>query len=66
MKLILIATNISTLFLIYSAFFRMKLYQDAYGLTRLRVLVYLFLIFEIFILVYNIFSIYKEENIKLN
>lgn len=63
MKLIVIATNISTLFLIYSAFFRMKLYQDAYGLTRLRVLVYLFLIFEIFILLYNILSI--EEKIKV-
>lgn len=35
-----------TLILLISSYYRMSLYDNAYGFTRLRVLVYIFLIFE--------------------
>lgn len=45
-KLMLIYLCIITGILLVSSYFRMSLYDSAYGFTRLRVLVYIFLAFE--------------------
>ncbi|WP_326906692.1 DUF4153 domain-containing protein [Sedimentibacter sp. MB31-C6] len=45
-KLLLIYLCILTGVLLISSFYRMSLYDGVYGFTRLRILVYLFLIFE--------------------
>lgn len=45
-KLMLIYLCILTGILLVSSYYRMSLYDSAYGFTRLRILVYLFLIFE--------------------
>lgn len=67
-KLMLIYLCVITGILLVSSYYRMSLYDGAYGFTRLRVLVYIFLIFEaiglIATLVYiikhnfNIFAVY--------
>jgi hypothetical protein len=45
-KLMLIYLCVITGILLVSSYYRMSLYDGAYGFTRLRVLVYIFLIFE--------------------
>ncbi len=45
-KLLLIYLCLITGILLVSSYYRMSLYDSAYGFTRLRVLVYIFLIFE--------------------
>nr|WP_312576387.1 DUF4173 domain-containing protein [Sedimentibacter sp.] len=45
-KIFMIYLGLLTLVMLISSFYRMMLYDNEYGYTRLRVLVYLFLIFE--------------------
>lgn len=45
-KLMLIYLCVITVILLVSSYYRMSLYDSAYGFTRLRILVYIFLIFE--------------------
>lgn len=45
-KLLMMYLALLTLVMLISSFYRMMLYDNEYGYTRLRVLVYLFLIFE--------------------
>ncbi|HHZ01920.1 MAG TPA: DUF4173 domain-containing protein [Tissierellia bacterium] len=45
-KLMLIYLCVITGILLVSSYYRMSLYDSAYGFTRLRVLVYIFLVFE--------------------
>lgn len=45
-KLFMMYLGLLTLVMLISSFYRMMLYDNEYGYTRLRVLVYLFLIFE--------------------
>jgi len=45
-KVFMIYLGVLTLIMLISSFYRMMLYDNAYGYTRLRILVYLFLIFE--------------------
>lgn len=67
-KLMLIYLCVITGILLVSSYYRMSLYDNAYGFTRLRVLVYIFLAFEAMGLVgtlayiirhnFNIFALY--------
>lgn len=67
-KIMLVYLCVITGILLISSYYRMSLYDSAYGFTRLRVLVYMFLIFEavgllatlVYIVKYNfnIFAIY--------
>ena len=45
-KIFMLYLGLLTLVMLISSFYRMMLYDNEYGYTRLRVLVYLFLIFE--------------------
>lgn len=45
-KLFMLYLGLLTIVILISSFYRMMLYDNEYGYTRLRVLVYLFLIFE--------------------
>ncbi len=47
--------------LLVSSYYRMSLYDSAYGFTRLRILVYLFLLFESFGLLATLFYILKHN-----
>lgn len=61
LKSMLYVVNCANLVMIYSAFFRMKLYENAYGHTRLRLFVFTFLAYELIVLAFNIIYIRKEE-----
>lgn len=60
-KLMLIYLCILTGILLVSSFYRMSLYDNAYGFTRLRILVYMFLIFEAVGLVATLIYIMKHN-----
>lgn len=60
-KLLLIYLCIITGILLVSSYYRMSLYDSAYGFTRLRILVYLFLIFEAVGLVATLIYILKRN-----
>lgn len=50
-----------TIILLISSFYRMSLYSGAYGLTRLRFLVFGFLVFEAIGLIFTLFYIAKPK-----
>ncbi|MBC7959632.1 MAG: DUF4173 domain-containing protein, partial [Vallitaleaceae bacterium] len=56
---LLLITVICTYIMTASAFYKMNLYESTYGYTRLRLLVYLFLITEIIVLIPMIIGILK-------
>lgn len=58
---LLIVTVICTYIMTFSAFYRMNLYESTYGYTRLRLLVYLFLIAELIVLLPMIIGIVKQK-----
>lgn len=58
-NLLLTITVICTYIMTFSAFFRMNLYETTYGYTRLRLLVYLFIIAEILALIPILIGIFK-------
>lgn len=60
-KLMLIYLCVITGILLISSYYRMSLYDSAYGFTRLRVLVYMFLVFEAVGLVATLVYIVKHN-----
>jgi hypothetical protein len=60
-KLMLIYLCVITGILLVSSYFRMSLYDSAYGFTRLRVLVYIFLVFEALGLISTLVYIIKHN-----
>ena len=60
-KLMLIYLCLITGILLVSSYFRMSLYDSAYGFTRLRVLVYIFLVFEALGLIATFLYIIKHN-----
>ncbi len=64
LKLIMAGVCALTMFLLVSSFYRMVLYHNAYGLTRLRLLVMIFLAFEAVGLLVTFLFIFKA-NIKI-
>lgn len=60
-KLMLIYLCVITGILLVSSYFRMSLYDSAYGFTRLRVLVYIFLVFEALGLIATLAYIIKHN-----
>lgn len=60
-NLLISLTVICTYIMTFSAFYRMNLYESAYGYTRLRLLVYLFLIAEAIVLIPIIVGIFKTH-----
>ena len=45
-KILLVVLSIATFIMIYSSYYRMNLYENYYGFTRLRLIVYTFLLYE--------------------
>ena len=60
-KALLIYLCIVTMFLLASSFYRMMLYEGEYGSTRLRLLVFAFLIFEAIALIFTLVYIIKPK-----
>ncbi|PKM52586.1 MAG: hypothetical protein CVV02_00175 [Firmicutes bacterium HGW-Firmicutes-7] len=58
---LLLITVICTYIMTFSAFYRMSLYESTYGYTRLRLLVYLFLIAEAIALIPILIGIFKAN-----
>ena len=58
-KILLFVLSIATFIMIYSSYYRMNLYENYYGYTRLRLVVYAFLLYEaimIFLTLTNIIT----------
>ncbi len=64
LKIIMALVCALTMFLLYSSFYKMVLYHNEYGLTRLRLLVMIFLAFEALGLLITLAFIFKP-NIKI-
>lgn len=60
-KLMLVYLCVITGILLISSYYRMSLYDSAYGFTRLRVLVYIFLIFEAIGLIVTLIYIVRHN-----
>lgn len=58
-KILLTIITFSNFVMISSAFYRMFLYESTYGYTRLRLLVYLFLILETILMTLVLYGIWK-------
>ncbi|PKM94793.1 MAG: hypothetical protein CVU84_07655 [Firmicutes bacterium HGW-Firmicutes-1] len=58
---LLLITVLCTYIMTFSAFYRMSLYESTYGYTRLRLLVYLFLIAESIALIPILIGIFKPN-----
>lgn len=60
-KISLSLITIANYIMIISAFYRMHLYESTYGFTRLRLLVYLFLILESILMLLVIYGVWNYE-----
>ena len=60
-KIFLILISFATFIMLYSSFFRMRLYEQNYGYTYLRVFVYFFLFIEVIMLCETVWYILKQN-----
>lgn len=60
-RMLLTVTVLFTGNMLISAFFRMSLYESAYGITSLRLYVYIFMLFQFVILVLSLLKIFNDK-----
>ncbi|GKX31433.1 hypothetical protein SH1V18_39130 [Vallitalea longa] len=61
MNILLFVMVLCTFVLIFSSLYRMNLYENAYGYTRLRLLVHMFIILEAVIMIFTCINIFNKK-----